>query len=62
MCPAMSFAATILYDGIGSQFVANWLRKIVFNFPFAFFTQFFFIGPAVRAVFRLAAGRAPARA
>lgn len=52
MCPAMSFAATILYDGIDTEFFANWLQKIVYNFPFAFFTQIFIIGPLVRLIFR----------
>lgn len=52
MCPAMSFAATIIYNGININFVANWIQKIVFNFPFAFFTQIFLIGPVVRFVFR----------
>ena len=52
MCPAMSFAATILYNGFDTEFMANWLQKIFCNFPFAFFTQIFFIGPLTRLVFR----------
>ena len=52
MCPAMSFAATILYNGINNEFISNWLQKIKNNFPFAFFTQIFFIGPFVRFVFK----------
>lgn len=52
MCPTMSFAATIIYNGININFVANWMQKIVYNFPFAFFTQIFFIGPVVRIVSR----------
>ncbi len=53
MCPMMSFLATILYNGITTEFLAQWLQKIVFNFPFAFFSQLFFIQPLVRFLFRL---------
>jgi hypothetical protein len=52
MCPAMSLAATILYDGLDAEFLAHWLEKVRYNFPFAFFTQIFFIGPFVRFAFR----------
>lgn len=51
MCPMMSFVATILYNGITSEFLAQWMQKIVFNFPFAFFSQLFFIQPLVRFIF-----------
>lgn len=53
MCPMMSFIATIMYNGINASFIANWMQKIVFNFPFAFFTQLFFIQPLVRKIFAL---------
>ena len=57
MCPAMSFLAAILYYPYyaGFHFVtllANWLKLVCFNFPFAFFTQLFFIQPLVRTIFR----------
>lgn len=52
MCPMMSFIATILYNGFTAEFLAQWMEKIVFNFPFAFFTQLFFIQPIVRFLFR----------
>lgn len=32
--------------------LANWLKLVCFNFPFAFFTQLFFIQPLVRTVFK----------
>ena len=32
--------------------LANWLRLVCFNFPFAFFTQLFFIQPLIRTVFK----------
>jgi len=33
--------------------LADWLKLVCFNFPFAFFTQLFFIQPAVRTIFKL---------
>jgi hypothetical protein len=51
MCPMMSLVATFLYDGITQEFFAQWMQKIVLNFPFAFFTQLFFIQPFVRFLF-----------
>jgi len=53
MCPMMSFIATILYNGITKEFLAQWMQKIVFNFPFAFFSQLFFIQPLVIFLFGL---------
>lgn len=58
MCPAMSFLAAILYYPYYNGFhiitlLANWLKLVCFNFPFAFFTQLFFIQPLVRTVFKL---------
>jgi hypothetical protein len=32
--------------------LANWLKLVCFNFPFAFFSQLFFIQPLVRTVFK----------
>lgn len=57
MCPAMSFLAAgfyyPFYQGFSVlTFLANWMKLVCFNFPFAFFTQLFFIQPLVRAVFR----------
>lgn len=40
MCPAMSF-------------LANWLELVCYNFPFAFFTQLFFIQPLIRTLFKV---------
>lgn len=58
MCPAMSFLAAILYYPYYAGFnfitlIANWLKLVCFNFPFAYFTQLFFIQPLVRTVFKL---------
>ncbi|MBQ7975877.1 MAG: hypothetical protein IJ300_09365 [Clostridia bacterium] len=58
MCPAMSFIAAFLYYNYQSGFnlvtlLAEWLKLMCFNFPFAFFTQLFFIQPFVRTVFKL---------
>ena len=57
MCPAMSFIAAFLYYPYYMGFhvltlLANWLKLVCFNFPFAFFTQLFFIQPAVRVIFK----------
>lgn len=58
MCPAMSLLASIFYypyyEGFNLiKLLANWLKLICYNFPFAFFTQLFFIQPFVRTVFKL---------
>lgn len=58
MCPAMSFLASIFYYPYYADFniftlLANWLKLLCFNFPFAFFTQLFFIQPFVRVLFKL---------
>ncbi|MDD3217816.1 MAG: hypothetical protein PHC41_03245 [Lachnospiraceae bacterium] len=57
MCPAMSFIAAFLYYPYYEGFniftlLANWLKLVCFNFPFAFFTQLFFIQPFVRTLFK----------
>ena len=46
MCPAMSFLAAFMYYPYYSGFhiatlLANWLKLVCFNLPFAFFTQLF---------------------
>ncbi len=58
MCPAMSLIAAFLYYPYYMGFnavtlLANWLKLVCFNFPFAFFTQLFFIQPLIRTVFKL---------
>ena len=58
MCPAMSLIAAGLYYPYYAgfnfwTFLANWLKLVCFNFPFAYFTQLFFIQPAVRTIFKL---------
>lgn len=57
MCPAMSFIAAFLYYPFYTgfsvlTFLANWLKLICFNFPFALLSQLFFIQPFVRTVFK----------
>lgn len=52
MCPMMSFAATILFNGgFNSEIVATWVGLTVKNFPMAFFWQIFVAGPLVRFIF-----------
>lgn len=58
MCPAMSFLAAWMYYPYYEGFdlihlLANWLRLVCFNFPFAWLSQLFFIQPFVRRVFKL---------
>ena len=58
MCPAMSFIAAFLYYPYYAGFsivtlLANWLKLVCFNFPFAFFSQLFFIQPLIRTLFKL---------
>lgn len=58
MCPAMSFLAAILYYPYNSMdfnfftLLANWMKLVCFNFPFAYFSQLFFIQPLVRTIFK----------
>lgn len=57
MCPAMSFIASFLYYPYYMGFnmftlLANWLKLVCLNFPFAFFSQLFFIQPFIRTVFK----------
>jgi hypothetical protein len=57
MCPSMSLLAAIFYYPYYNGFhimtlLANWLKLVCFNFPFAYFTQLFFIQPFVRIVFK----------
>lgn len=57
MCPVMSFIAAWLYYPYYTGFsiftlLANWLKLVCFNLPFAYFSQLFFIQPLVRTVFK----------
>lgn len=56
MCPLMSFLAAWMYYPYYAGFsvftlLANWLKLVCFNFPFAWFSQLFFIQPLVRTLF-----------
>lgn len=58
MCPAMSLIASFLYYPYyaGFNFVTllvNWFKLVCYNLPFAFFSQIFFIQPAVRFIFKI---------
>lgn len=57
MCPIMSFLASILYYPYYSGFniiilLTNFIKLVIYNFPFAFFSQIFFIQPLVRTIFK----------
>ncbi len=58
MVPLMSFIAAWLYYPYYMGFnifilLANWLKLICFNFPFAYFSQLFFIQPLIRQIFKI---------
>lgn len=64
MCPAMSFLAALMYYPYYNGFhvatlLANWLKLACFNFPFAYFSQLFFIQPLVRTMFKIIITRVP---
>ncbi len=57
MCPSMSLIAAFLYYPYyeGFNFItllANWLKLVCYNLPFAYFSQLFFIQPLIRTVFK----------
>ncbi len=57
MCPLMSLIAAIAYYPYYNGFniltvLASWFKLLCFNFPFAFFSQMYFIQPLVRCIFR----------
>lgn len=57
MCPAMSFIASILYFPYYNGFniftlLANFIKLVCYNFPFAYFSQLFFIQPLIRTIFK----------
>ncbi len=58
MCPIMSFIAAILYYPYNFvefnvfHLLAEWMKLVCFNFPFAFFSQLFVIQPVVRTIFK----------
>lgn len=57
MCPAMSLIAAFLYYPYYAGFniftlIANWIKLVCFNFPFALLSQIFFIQPLVRTLFK----------
>ena len=66
MCPIMSFIATVLFQGVNSDLIANWLQISVRNFPMALCWQIFYAGPLVRwsfgKIFRQGRERATAPA
>ena len=38
---------------ISATLLANWIKLVCYNFPFAFFSQLFFIQPFIRKLFKL---------
>lgn len=52
MAPCMTLLVTILHNGLFPELPIHWLKKLVVNFPFAFFVMVFYVGPVVRLIFR----------
>jgi len=53
----MSFIAAFLYYPYYEGFrilklLAEWIKLVCYNFPFAFFSQLFFIQPLIRTIFK----------
>lgn len=64
MCPLMSLIASIAYYPYYNGFnlltlLANWIKLVCYNFPFALLSQIFFIQPVVRRVFAFVFCREP---
>ena len=62
MCPAMCLIAAFLYYPYYAGFnfftlLANWVKLVCVNLPFAFFSQLFFIQPLIRKVFGVLFGK-----
>ncbi|WP_242848146.1 hypothetical protein [Ruminococcus sp. HUN007] len=52
-CAEAAFLYYPYYAGFNIfTFFANWIRLVCFNFPFAFFSQLFFIQPFIRTCFK----------
>lgn len=50
--PAITLFATLIHNGITSNWFCQWIQLIVTCFPMALCTQIFFAGPLVRLIFR----------
>lgn len=51
--PAITLFATLVHNGITSNWFCQWIQLAVICFPMALCIQIFFIGPLVRFLFRL---------
>ena len=50
--PAITLFATLVHNGISSNWFCQWIQLAVTCFPMALCLQIFLVGPFVRAVFR----------
>lgn len=50
--PVITLFATLVHNGITSNWFCQWLQLAVTCFPMALCTQVFFVGPLVRCIFR----------
>ena len=58
MCPSMSLLASIFYYPYAEGFsilvlLASWFKLICINFPFAYFSQMFFVQPFMRRLINI---------
>ncbi len=58
MCPSMSLLAAFFYYPDGEELsvltvLAHWIRLMCYNFPFAYFSQMFFVQPFMRRIIKL---------
>ena len=50
--PAITLFATLVHNGISSQWFCQWIQLAVICFPMALCLQVFFVEPLVRLIFR----------
>lgn len=53
MAPIMTLIVNAMYNGISADLPMIWLRRLLFNFPFALCMQVFYVGPLARLIFRM---------
>jgi hypothetical protein len=52
MAPVMTFLISGLHNGFNTRLPILWLKRVVFNFPFALCIQTVYVGPFVRFLYR----------
>lgn len=52
MAPLMTLIVNAMHNGLSAELPLLWIRRLLFNFPFALCMQVFYVGPLARWVFR----------